>query len=127
MWDITINSANKSYEFQTVAGNNVIVFVRRGEIEVQGKPVGSQGVAIMKRDENTKVVIEAKEEKSQVLVLAGEVRKLLLSTIWRTKKLTLMSLQPIEEPISAQGPFVMNTRQEIMQANMDFQSGNFGT
>ncbi|GMH94471.1 hypothetical protein TrVE_jg3249 [Triparma verrucosa] len=106
MWDITINSANKSYEFQTVAGNNVIVFVRRGEIEVQGKPVGSQGVAIMKRDENTKVVIEAKEEKSQVLVLAGE---------------------PIEEPISAQGPFVMNTRQEIMQANMDFQSGNFGT
>ena len=80
----------------------------------------------MKRDANTKVVIEAKEEKSQVLVLAGEVRKLLLS-IWRTNFLTLMSLQPIEEPISAQGPFVMNTRQEIMQANMDFQSGNFGT
>ena len=126
MWDITINSVNKSYEFQTVAGNNVIVFVRRGEIEVQGKPVGSQGVAIMKRDANTKVVIEAKEEKSQVLVLAGEVRKILLS-IWRTHFLTLMSLQPIEEPISAQGPFVMNTRQEIMQANMDFQSGNFGT
>ncbi|GMH88693.1 hypothetical protein TL16_g11231, partial [Triparma laevis f. inornata] len=108
MWDITINEPvsltalnfaprhisnsntaetfarpqNKSYEFQTIAGNNVIVFVRSGSIEVQGKP-----------------------EKSQVLILAGE---------------------PIEESISAQGPFVMNTRQEIMQANVDFQSGKFG-
>jgi len=106
MWDITINEPNKSYEFQTIAGNNAIVFVRSGSIEVQGKTVGSQGVAIMKRDSNTKVVISSSQEKSQVLILAGE---------------------PIEEPISAQGPFVMNTRQEIMQANVDFQSGKFGT
>lgn len=39
MWDITINSVDKSFEFDTVPGNNVIVFVRRGAIEVQGKPV----------------------------------------------------------------------------------------
>ena len=72
MWDITIATTDKEFEFETVKGNNVIVFVRRGAIEVQGKPVGPQGVAIMKRDDNTKVVITAKEEKSQILILAGE-------------------------------------------------------
>jgi redox-sensitive bicupin YhaK (pirin superfamily) len=72
MWDITIVTTDKEFEFETVKGNNVIVFVRRGAIEVQGKPVGPQGVAIMKRDDNTKVVITAKEEKSQILILAGE-------------------------------------------------------
>ena len=95
-----------SFEFDTVPGNNVIVFVRRGAIEVQGKPVESQGVAIMKRDDSTKVVIKAKRENSQILVLAGE---------------------PIDEPIAAQGPFVMNTFEEIQQANIDFHSGSFGT
>ena len=30
------------------------------------------------------------------------------------------------EPIVAQGPFVMNTRQEIAEAYNDFQSGKYG-
>ena len=33
---------------------------------------------------------------------------------------------PIEEPIVGQGPFVMNTAQEIRQAMIDYQSGNMG-
>ena len=33
---------------------------------------------------------------------------------------------PIEEPIVGQGPFVMNTAQEIRQAMMDYQSGKMG-
>ncbi len=38
----------------------------------------------------------------------------------------VMSGENIHEPIAAHGPFVMNTRQEIMEAFDDFQKGKFG-
>ncbi len=50
------------------------------------------------------VAIEA-DEDSVILVISGE---------------------PLGEPIAAYGPFLMNTREEIMQAVEDFQSGKFG-
>lgn len=51
------------------------------------------------------IVIKAKED-SMILVLSGA---------------------PINEPVVQLGPFVMNTQQEITQANLDYNSGKFGS
>ena len=38
----------------------------------------------------------------------------------------ILSGEPLNEPIASHGPFVMNTRQEIMQAFEDYELGKFG-
>jgi redox-sensitive bicupin YhaK (pirin superfamily) len=38
----------------------------------------------------------------------------------------VLSGEPMKEPIAAHGPFVMNTREEIMQAFQDYELGKFG-
>jgi len=68
------------------------------------QPVEQQGVALMHLGGNM-LRLSATEADTEVLLLGGE---------------------PIDEPIAARGPFVMNTQQEIMQANKDFQNGKFG-
>ncbi|MGZ6214328.1 MAG: pirin-like C-terminal cupin domain-containing protein, partial [Candidatus Limnocylindria bacterium] len=44
-----------------------------------------------------------------------------------TLEILLLGGQPIGEPIAHYGPFVMNTREEILQAVADYQAGRMGT
>lgn len=103
MWDIRIRTVGQGFEFECPEGHNVIVFTRGGRISVQGQELGPQDVAILDQEGST-IVIEAIEPDSKVLLLGGE---------------------PLNEPIAAQGPFVMNTREELRQAMLDYRTGRF--
>ena len=78
---------------------NGMIYVFNGEIEIEGKAVSDGSLALLSN--GTTVKITAKEN-SQYLILAGP---------------------EIGEPIARYGPFVMNTREEIMQAIDDYQNG----
>lgn len=40
-------------------------------------------------------------------------------------RLILVAGRPLREPVARHGPFVMNTREQVMQAFVDFQEGRF--
>ena len=50
---------------------------------------------------------------------------ILLEAIQDTKFLVLTG-EPLNEPIQGYGPFVMNTKEEIVEAFNDFNNGKFG-
>ena len=45
----------------------------------------------------------------------------------RTSSVLILGGRPIREPVAWLGPFVMNTREEVMQAVVDYQAGRLGT
>lgn len=91
-------------DFQFPAEYNTALLVIEGSLIVNGKEkVPTDHLALMANEGET-FEIEAMDD-AIVLVLSGE---------------------PIDEPIAAQGPFVMNTREELMQAFNDFNAGKFG-
>jgi hypothetical protein len=67
---------------------------------------------------------EIREGQLAVLTSGDAVR--LQSKGPHTTRLLLLAGVPIQEPVARYGPFVMNTRQEIVDAFADFESGKMG-
>ena len=95
--------AGGTFEAPVAAGRNVFLYVVRGDVTVGGSPVPTWNLATL-NDDGDAVVIEA---STDAVVLLGHAA-------------------PIGEPVFAHGPFVMNTREEIVQAVQDYQAGRFG-
>lgn len=83
---------------------NTALLVVEGAVEINGSDTVPTDHMALFDTQGDSFWVRASED-SVVLVLSGE---------------------PINEPIAAQGPFVMNTREELIQAVQDFYAGKFG-
>ncbi|MBN6101882.1 pirin family protein [Xanthomonas sp. CFBP 8703] len=67
----------------------------------------------------------ARELPAQTLAVLGGGDLLQLRAGAAGARLILVAGRPLREPVARHGPFVMNTREELMQAFVDFQEGRF--
>ncbi len=92
-------------------GFNALAYVLagRGSVGSDGHPIRTGQLAVF--GEGDHVVLAADRDQDS-----------------RTPNLEVLLLggQPIREPVAAYGPFVMNTRAELVQAVEDFQAGRMG-
>lgn len=68
---------------------------------------------------------QARPLEAQQLAVLGGGERLQLRAGTRGARLILVAGRPLREPVMRYGPFVMNTKQELMQAFVDFQEGRF--
>lgn len=92
-----------NWEMEIPAEQNIFFYVVRGALEVNGTAVSKIHL------------VEFANEGSQLRVHAKEKSVILFG-----------HATPFKEPMVAQGPFVMNTQQEIIEAYQDYQQGKFG-
>ena len=95
---------DKKFNFILPSSHNSFIYLINGEIKIGDKTHDKISGATL--------IILAKGEK---LNIKGNTNS----------KFLLISGKPIGEPIARGGPFVMNTKAEILQAVEDYQNGNF--
>jgi hypothetical protein len=83
----------------------VYVFEGAGEVGAQAVSDGQMAILRHDRDDVRLAVPEDAKRPMEALLIAGE---------------------PLREPVARYGPFVMNTRDEIVQALEDYRAGRMG-
>ncbi|HEX5050783.1 MAG TPA: pirin family protein [Planctomycetota bacterium] len=104
LWDVRL-AADRSVELPVPTGHNTMLLVQTGRVRLAGpSEVNALELAVL-GPEPGELRVEAVAGDARLLLLAGE---------------------PIAEPVVGYGPFVMNTRQEIVTAMRDYESGRMG-
>jgi redox-sensitive bicupin YhaK (pirin superfamily) len=102
MLDVHLD-AGAVFEQPLPVTHNAFVYVYRGVLKIIDRLVETQRMAILANPPGSDgVVLRALDEPVRALVIAG---------------------RPLREPIMQHGPFVMNTREQLLQAVQDYQSG----
>ena len=68
---------------------------------------------------------QAKTLSRRVLGVLGEGQTIRLAAGAAGARFLLVAAQPLHEPVARGGPFVMNTKEEIMQAFDDYKHNQF--
>lgn len=92
------------FEKEIPSEENIFFYIVRGELKVNGEEILFRNLVEFT---NTGEKIEVEASENTILIL-GHAR-------------------PFNEPMVAQGPFVMNTQQQIYEAYQDYQAGKFGS
>ncbi len=103
LYDVRLNPGHR-FDLSLPEGFNSSVFVLHGQVLVNGSQIVEAVEIAQFEQKGEHVSLEAREEAT-ILVSSGE---------------------PIAEPVARYGPFVMNTRDEIIQAAQDYQAGKMG-
>lgn len=98
-----LNSGGK-VNFNFPANYNTAALVVEGSVKINESETIPTDHFVLFKNEGEEFTVEALEN-SIVLILSGE---------------------PINEPIVSHGPFVMNSREEIIEAFNDYNTGKFG-
>ncbi len=100
-WDVhALGSTPQTFECELPLGHNAFVVVHHGEASLNGQRLPLHHMAILSNDgEGLSLALQP---GCQFIVVAG---------------------RPLREPIAQYGPFVMNTRDELIQAVNDYQNG----
>ena len=100
-WDVQhLGTTPMAFERALPPGHNAFVVVYQGQASLGGQALPLHHMAVLANDGDG-VALQL-EPGCRFIVVAG---------------------RPLKEPIAQYGPFVMNTREELMQAVHDYQSG----
>ena len=103
LYDLQLR-AGARLELAIPEGHSTSVFVLEGGVSVNGAASAGEAELVVLKRQGSLMLIESRQD-SRVLIMSGK---------------------PIEEPIARYGPFVMNTKAEIIQAVEDYQAGRMG-
>ena len=100
---IVLNN-KKEFKFEVPEGHNSFIYLLKGELKIGEKEhnkTTSSNLILLERGNKLNVMAN---KKTEFLFVAGK---------------------PIGEPIARGGPFVMNTKAEILEAIQDYNNGTF--